>query len=95
MQQPLILLELNEINFDVAKLYIESGEKLDGFKRAFDGNLIVTRSEEIYENLEPWIQWPSVHTGLSFQDHEIFRLGDIEKNIKNRFSSILSKKDFW
>lgn len=94
MQQPLILLELNEINFDVAKLYIESGEKLDGFKRAFDGNLIVTRSEEIYENLEPWIQWPSVHTGLSFQDHEIFRLGDIEKKYKKQIFEHIEQKGF-
>ena len=67
---------------------------MDGFKRAFDGNLIVTRSEEIYENLEPWIQWPSVHTGLSFQDHKIFRLGDIEKKYKKQIFEHIEQKGF-
>jgi hypothetical protein len=27
--------------------------------------------------LEPWIQWASVHTGKTFAEHGIFRLGDI------------------
>ena len=35
---------------------------------------LITESESEYENLEPWIQWPSVHTGLPFKDHKILRL---------------------
>jgi hypothetical protein len=36
-----------------------------------------TLSEKTYEQLEPWIQWVTAHTGLSFNDHGVFRLGDI------------------
>jgi hypothetical protein len=33
-----------------------------------------------YEQLEPWIQWVSAHTGLSFEEHAVFRLGDIVRH---------------
>lgn len=73
----LILLELNEINFDYVKQYIESGEKLENFKKLLSGKSIFTSAEKEYCNLEPWIQWVSVHTGKTFEEHTIFRLGDI------------------
>ncbi len=73
----LILLELNEINFDFVKQYIESGEKLENLKKLFSGKFILTSAEKEYCNLEPWIQWVSVHTGKTFEEHNIFRLGDI------------------
>ena len=76
----LILLELNEINFDIVSQYINNGKKLDGFKKIIDDGLLQTTSENDYELLEPWIQWPSVHTGMKFKDHNIFRLGDITKS---------------
>jgi len=73
----LILLELNEINFDVARYYIDSGVSLSGFDRMLREGVTITDSEIEYENLEPWIQWPSVHIGKKFKEHKIFRLGDI------------------
>ena len=76
----LILLELNEINFDIVQSYIKSGLKLPSFERILTNGLIETSSELIYENIEPWIQWPSVHLGLSYDEHKIFRLGDIVKH---------------
>tara|TARA_B100000242_G_C43043742_1_gene487076 strand:+ start:1152 stop:2459 length:1308 start_codon:yes stop_codon:yes gene_type:complete len=79
MEKKLIFLELNEINFDVVKEYISSGEKLKSFEQIINRNFIHTSSEEEYELLEPWIQWPSIHTGKKYQDHKIFRLGDIIK----------------
>ena len=75
--RPLILLELNEINFDVIKKYIQSGIKLPAFEKLFDDGLITTFAEQRYEELEPWIQWPSVHTGKPYSDHKVFRLGDM------------------
>jgi len=72
----LLLIELNEINFDIVKKYINTNTCLPNFKKIVDGNFLITESESEYENLEPWIQWPSVHTGLPFKDHKIFRLGD-------------------
>ena len=35
-----------------------------------------TLSEEIYEHIEPWIQWFTVHTGMPYAKHGVFRLGD-------------------
>ena len=73
----LILLELNEINFDVVRDYLNSGEKLDNFKYLIDRNLITTKAEDEYNKIEPWIQWASVHLGKNYNQHGIFRLGDI------------------
>ncbi len=72
----LIFIELNEINFDLVKKYCK--KKYPSFHFILGNNLIKTTSEKEYELLEPWIQWPSVHTGLSANEHKIFRLGDTE-----------------
>jgi len=72
----LILVELNEINFDVVARYVASS-KLPGFERLLAWTRVDTSSEQQYESLEPWIQWPSVHCGLTAGEHNVFRLGDI------------------
>ena len=71
----LILIELNELNFKYAKEYFEK-LSINSIKEISE-KLIVTKSEEKYELLEPWIQWHSIHTGFSAEDHGIFRLGDV------------------
>lgn len=73
----LILLELNEINFDAVIFYIQNNINLPGFKKIIESGINITLAEEEYDNLEPWIQWPSVHIGKKFDEHKIFRLGDI------------------
>ncbi len=75
--RPLVLLELNEVNCDFVRRYAARGE-LPAFARLLDQcGLAETVSESEYEKLEPWIQWVSAHTGLSFEQHRVFRLGDI------------------
>ncbi len=80
MKQPrLIVLQLNEINFDVVRSYLEAHD-LPGFRTLFqDFGFMETFAEPQYEHLEPWIQWVSAHTGLTFDEHKVFRLGDITK----------------
>ena len=73
----LIFLELNEINFDAISVYIDSGERLPAFEKLITQGMMTTQAETEYEHLEPWIQWPSVHTGKTFSEHNVFRLGDI------------------
>jgi hypothetical protein len=74
----LILIELNEINFDVVEKYVAADAgRFPALKKLLNGARIRTTSEEKYEQLEPWIQWPSVHTGCTFAEHGIFRLGDV------------------
>lgn len=77
MKQQLLLLELNEVNFDYIRRYCDRG-LLPKFAALLDRHpLVRTRSEERPEALEPWIQWVTAHTGLSLADHGVFRLGDI------------------
>jgi hypothetical protein len=74
----LLLIELNEVNFDVVSSYVASERsRFPAFDRLLSGRWVRTTAEKRYEELEPWIQWPSVHNGLSYQDHDIFRLGDV------------------
>ena len=72
----MILLALNELNIDYIKGYISEG-KLTNFNRLLQNGTLSTISEEKYELLEPWIQWTTVQTGKSYDEHQIFRLGDI------------------
>ena len=74
----LILLELNEINFDLVKRYLSKFPgRFPGFENLLANKGIHTSSEVVYEELEPWIQWASVHTGKSYAEHKLFRLGDV------------------
>ena len=81
----LIFLELNEINFDAISVYIDAGERLPAFDKLITQGMITTQAETEYEHLEPWIQWPSVHTGKSFSEHNVFRLGDIVNSSDSQF----------
>lgn len=72
------LIELNEINFEFVAKYIDKYPgRFKGFEKLKSFNQITTKSENLYEQIEPWIQWPSVHTCKSFAEHKVFRLGDI------------------
>ena len=74
----LILVELNEVNFDVAESYIQRHpHRFPALKKLIAGTRIRSTSEQRYEELEPWIQWASAHSGLTYAEHKIFRLGDI------------------
>tara|TARA_B100000886_G_scaffold332201_1_gene284642 strand:+ start:21220 stop:22533 length:1314 start_codon:yes stop_codon:yes gene_type:complete len=90
----LILLEMNEINFDIVKEYISRGEKLNNFKSIIEGNFLNTHSEEEHELLEPWIQWPSIHIGKNFAEHKIFRLGDIVNSDEKQIFEVLENDGY-
>ena len=90
MGKSLILLGLNELNFDFIKYYIKKG-LLPNFKILFDLQPpLETKSEIEYDLLEPWIQWMTVYTGKNFKDHKVFRLGDIvnRKDLSQIFEEI-------
>ncbi|MCG8434474.1 MAG: hypothetical protein MJA83_10620, partial [Gammaproteobacteria bacterium] len=75
-----LLIEFNEINFESIESYISKGY-LPAFASLIqDYGYSRTVSENKYEELEPWIQWVSAHTGKTLQEHQVFRLGDIVKH---------------
>ena len=80
MKSKTILLGLNELNSDYIKFYIKLG-LLPNFKKLFEIQPpIETTSEKEYKLLEPWVQWVTIHSGKSFKEHSVFRLGDIVNN---------------
>jgi len=77
VERSLIFLELNEVNFDFVRSYAREG-RLPAFSRLFESHgFALTESEKSYDELEPWIQWVTAHTGKSYAEHGVFRLGDI------------------
>nr|WP_294170864.1 hypothetical protein [uncultured Sphingomonas sp.] len=75
----LMCLQLNELNFPFIADYARRG-LLPNFKKFFDRHgYVETTSEQEHRLANPWIQWPTVHTGLDYADHSVFRLGDIVK----------------
>lgn len=89
-----ILLELNEINFDAVNFYIERGVHLPGFKKLIRQGILDTEAEPEYNNLEPWVQWPSVHLGKNFEEHKVFRLGDIINSNHKQFFEKVENEGF-
>ncbi|MGB0981154.1 MAG: hypothetical protein ACPGUH_03550 [Winogradskyella sp.] len=85
----IILLGLNELNFDYIKHYVKQG-LLPNFKHVFESyQCVETTSESEYKLLEPWIQWCTIHTGKTYAEHKVFRLGDIvnRKDLKQIFET--------
>lgn len=75
-ERPLVLLELNELTPALMTRFIAEG-RLPNFGRLHDeAQVFLTDAGEEPPNLEPWIQWVTVHCGLPFSAHGIFDLGD-------------------
>ena len=73
----LLFLELNEVNFGAIEDYVAQGKLPNLAAFLSRHGYHETTSEETYELLEPWIQWVTAHTGLSYRQHGVFRLGDM------------------
>ncbi|MDP2127580.1 MAG: hypothetical protein Q8K97_09380 [Pseudohongiella sp.] len=91
----LLLLELNEVNFEIAEGYVSSRPgRYPAIEKLLQGAQIKTRAETTYEELEPWIQWVSVHTGLSYAEHKVYRLGDINDCAEKQIFEELEEQGF-
>lgn len=87
-----LLLELNEINFDQVLSYAQVG-KLQTFASLIKRHgLSTTTSEQKYDELEPWIQWVTAHTGLSLSEHGVYRLGDIKDRPLDQIWEVLERQ---
>ena len=93
-EKKIIFWELNEINFEYVNYYIDQG-KLPNWKKIIkEHGLFTTIAEKNYKELEPWIQWPTVRTGLTFNEHGVFRLGDMEGSGLKQHWEILEDRGY-
>ncbi|WP_436795774.1 hypothetical protein [Actinospongicola halichondriae] len=80
MNQPSVLmLEFNELAPRLMDRFIAEGH-LPNFARLRDESTVtITDPEESQEGLEPWIQWVTVHTGVSRAEHGLEKLGEASR----------------
>lgn len=73
----LILIEFNELCPPLLARWMAEG-KLPNFSQFHaHSDVFTTRADEPEgPNLEPWIQWYSLHTGIPFSQHKVFHLTD-------------------
>jgi len=77
MDQQLLFLEFNEVNLESVRHYADH-RLLPNLHGLIESNgWATTTSEQRYEDVEPWIQWVTAHSGRSLDEHRVFRLGDI------------------
>lgn len=87
-----IQLELNEISPTLIRKLCQEGH-LPNFNRVLDKwQDYTTTSETVYENIEPWIQWVTAHTGKTLSEHKIFRLGDAHDLKHDQIWEVLSDR---
>lgn len=90
MAKDVIVLEFNELTPSLVDRFINMG-KLPNFARLRQESIVaVTDAEEAPPALEPWIQWVTVHTGLSYAEHKVFDLGDGPKLAEPRIWDMVS-----
>jgi len=71
-----LLLELNELCPTLLQQFMAEGH-IPNFKRFYEQSLVYTTDAgEPASHLEPWIQWPTVHSGQPFAEHRAYQLGD-------------------
>jgi hypothetical protein len=76
--QRTIQIELNELSPVLIDEFIEAGE-LPNFRLLRDKSevFVTDASEEV--SLEPWVQWPTLHTGIDDSEHGIRHLGEADR----------------
>src|SRR4051812_43270875 len=75
-QDPVVLLEFNELCPSLLDRFMAEGH-LPGFKSLYDQSKVyVTEAAEKAPDLDPWMQWITVHSGANYATHRISELGD-------------------
>jgi len=84
---PVVLVEFNELSPLLMDRFIEQGH-LPHLKRMRDqSEVCISEAEEKPPDLDPWIQWVNVHTGVPFSQHGI---SDLSQGHKLRYKSVWS-----
>lgn len=79
MTSKMIFIEFNELVLDLVNKFISDGQ-LPNFKRLRDSSQIFTTHANAEGSLlNPWVQWVSVHTGLTPFEHGVERLNQANR----------------
>jgi hypothetical protein len=77
--QPVVLVEFNELSPILMENFLKEG-RLPNLKRLYDqSEICISAAEEQEPNLDPWIQWVNVHTGVPYAEHGVFNLSEGHK----------------
>src|SRR6187399_1472212 len=89
--QRVVLLEFNELSPELMDRFIDMGH-LPNFKRFRDqSQVFTTEAAERGWELNPWVQWVTVHSGLNHADHGIIELDEGTKLSKKRVWDVVSQ----
>lgn len=81
----LLVLEFNELCPSLLERFINEGH-LPNFKKLRDESVLqLTKTDATGEDLNPWVQWVDIHTGVERQEHEIQKLNEGHK-YKGKFT---------
>jgi len=96
MNKKLLLVELNEFNFDFIKKGIKN-YNCPNIKKLFGKKNIKTYTNDAIQdyNLDPWVQWVSIHTGKTSTKHKIYRHGETLNKDTDQIWDKLSKRNIY
>lgn len=86
-----ILLEFNELCPQLLDRFMQAGELPNFSKLHQSADVYVTDAKCDVEYLEPWIQWVTLHTGLPYEKHQVFRLGQAQNLQHDSIWDVLAK----
>lgn len=76
MKRKLIVLEFNELCPSLMTKFMEMG-KLPNFSKLYETSAIYTTDAKTSGSLlNPWVQWVTIHTGMSIEEHGVTRLNE-------------------
>lgn len=75
-EKKIILIEFNELVPSLVERFISEGHLPNFEKLASQSNQFITDANQEGEDLNPWIQWVTVHTGLTPKEHGVYRLNE-------------------
>jgi hypothetical protein len=90
MSSNVIVLEFNELTPAIMERMIAAGELPNFARLRAESIAAITDAAEEPPALEPWIQWVTVHTGLSYAQHGVFDLDDARKLAAPRIWDVVS-----
>ncbi|MDN3652414.1 alkaline phosphatase family protein [Thalassotalea ponticola] len=87
-----ILLEFNELCPNLIDKFCAQGKLPNFSKLAAQSQKFITDASCDVEYLEPWIQWVTLHTGVSCEQHRVYRLGEAQNLQQDSIWDRLSKQ---